>query len=95
MTGFIISDPLYRAGFVQNVQNASISQPYGKNAIHSIANIPQMSNGSSAYYNLHQVQSSHPNSQSYFSHVPGRNNSNPRYGSKAHHQQQQHEVNQI
>lgn len=82
-------DPLYRAGFVQN---ASISQAYGKNAIHSIANIPQMPNGSSAYYNSilqHQVSSSHPSSQSYLSHLPGRSNINSRYGSKSQQQQQQ------
>lgn len=85
---FCIQDPLYRAGFVQN---ASLSQAYGKNSIHSIANIPQ-----SAYYNSviqHQVQSTHPSSQNYFSHVSSRNNTNPRYVNKAHHQQQQqHEV---
>lgn len=52
-----------------------------------------MPNGTSAYYNSviqHQVQSSHPNSQSYLSHLPGRSNTNPRYGSKA--QQQQHDL---
>lgn len=83
---------MYRAGFVQN---ASLSQAYGKNAIHSLANIPQMANGSSAYYNSviqhHQAQSSHPNSQNYFGHVPGggRGSTNQRYGNK---NQQQQEV---
>lgn len=77
---------MYRAGFMQN---ASLSQAYGKNAIHSIANIPQMPNGSSsAYYNSviqHQVQQSHQNSQNYFGQaVPGRNS---RYGgNKAQHE---------
>lgn len=90
----IFADPLYRAGFVQN---ASLPQAYSKNAIHSLANIPQqMPNGSSAYYNSviqHQVQSSHANSQNYFGHVPGRNSTNQRYGNKnQQHQQQQHEV---
>lgn len=80
------------------MQNASLSQAYGKNAIHSLANIPQMANGSSAYYNSviqHQVQSSHANSQNYFGHVSGRNNTNQRYGNKnQQQQQQQHEVSQ-
>lgn len=93
---FLLTDPLYRAGFVQN---ASLPQAYGKNAIHSLANIPQMANGSSAYYNSviqHQVQSSHQNSQNYFGHVPGRSGTNQRYGNKNHQQhQQQHEVNKI
>lgn len=86
---------MYRAGFIQN---ASISQAYGKNAIHSIANIPQMSNGSSsAYYNSvlqHSVQQSHQNSANYFGHMANRNASSHRY-SKAHHQQQQHDVSDV
>lgn len=87
------ADPLYRAGFIQN---ASMSQAYAKNPMHSIANIPQMPNGSSsAYYNSviqHQVQQPHQGSQNYFNHVTGRNNVNHRFNSKAQQQQQQHEV---
>lgn len=83
---------MYRAGFIQNT---SIQQVYGKNQIHSIANIPQLSNGStSAYYNSviqHPVQQTHQNSPNYFGHVTGRNNAS-RYNSKAQQQQQQHEV---
>lgn len=83
----VSADPLYRAGFIQN---ASMSQAYGKNPVHSIANIPQIANGSSsAYYNSviqHQVQQSHQGSPNYF--VSGRNNANHRFNSKA----QQHEV---
>lgn len=54
-----------------------------------------MPNGSSAYYNSvlqHQVSSSHPNSQSYLSHIPGRSNANSRYGSKSQQQQQHHDL---
>lgn len=59
-----------------------------------------MPNGSSsAYYNSvlqHSVQQSHQGSQSYFGHVPNRNNASGHRYNKAHHhhhqQQQQHDV---
>lgn len=86
---FDFTDPLYRSGFIQS---ASLPQAYGKNAIHQIANIPQISNGSSAYYNpviQHQVQQTQQNSQNYYNpSVSTRNNSNQRYNNKQQQQQQ-------
>lgn len=90
---FEITDPLYRSGFIQS---ASLPQGYNKNAIHQLANIPQISNGSSAYYNpviQHQVQQTQQNSQNYYNQsVSTRNNSNQRYNNK---QQQQQSTQQV
>lgn len=90
-------DPLYRAGFIQS---SSLQQAYGKNAIHPIANIPHLSNGSSAYYNSvvqqHQAQQSQQTQGYYANAASARNNGNYRnknYGNKQP-QQTQQQLNQ-
>lgn len=79
-------DPLYRAGIIQP---SNLAQAYGKNQIHPIANIPSLSNGSSAYYNAVSQHQQHPQSQQgYYSNVSSNRNVNyrNRYGNGAQQQ---------
>lgn len=63
----ILLDPLYRAGIIQPT---GLAQTYGKNQIHTIANIPSLSNGSSAYYNAAALAQQHSQAhQSYYNNI--------------------------
>lgn len=71
-------DPLYRANFLPTV---NLSQAYGKNTIHPIANIP-LSNGTT-YYNAGPPQSA------YFANAGGNNIRGSNRGRRGNNIQQQ------
>lgn len=66
-------DPLYRANYPHSPLT---TQNYGKNAIHSIANIPSLSNGSTsaAFYNTVQHQQQQQQQQSHQSYSQSSSN---------------------